>query len=318
MKGKWSMRWARRQGLTLLIVSLTVGACHRGKSRHSADAGNATVTLTPRALAVTGVATETATASSVPESFSTTGEIGFDPSRVVAVNAPVTGRVQRLLVGVGDRVNAGDTLATVQSPEFLSGAAVVTAPRAGVITVLAAGPQQLVTAGTELMRVAGIDRVWLRVDLYAQYASLARSDLPVEARVAAFPGQVWKGRLAGVAPNVDSVTQAVAARVVLDNSDHRLLPGMYADVQVQTGGSIRGILIPREAVIHDGGRQLVMIRQGTAESPNFFPSVVQLGPVVDTRVAVLRGVNPGEQVVVKGGYELYSAGYAFARGAEEE
>ncbi len=61
-----------------------------------------------------------------------------------------------------------------------------------------------------------------------------------------------------------------------------------------------------------------MIRQGTAESPNFFPSVVQLGPVVDTRVAVLRGVNPGEQVVVKGGYELYSAGYAFARGAEEE
>jgi RND family efflux transporter MFP subunit len=267
---------------------------------------------------VTGVATETATASSVPESFSTTGEIGFDPSRVVAVNVPVTGRVQRLLVGVGDRVNAGDTLATVQSPEFLSGAAVVTAPRAGVVTVLAAGPQQLVTAGTELMRVAGIDRVWLRVDLYAQYASLARSDLPVEARVAAFPGQVWKGRLAGVAPNVDSVTQAVAARVVLDNTDHRLLPGMYADVQVQTGGSIRGILIPREAVIHDGGRQLVMIRQGTAESPNFFPSVVQLGPVVDTRVAVLRGVNPGEQVVVKGGYELYSAGYAFARGAEEE
>jgi hypothetical protein len=81
---------------------------------------------------------------------------------------------------------------------------------------------------------------------------------------------------------------------------------------------VRGILVPREAVIQEGGRQLVMIRQGTAERPSFFPSIVALGPVVGDKVAVLRGINPGEQVVVKGGYELYSAGYAFARGAEEE
>src|SRR5207244_599756 len=103
-----------------------------------------------------------------------------------------------------------------------------------------------------------------------------------------------------------------------DNTDHRLLPGMFADLQVETGGTVRGILIPREAIIHDGGRQLAMIRQGPAERPSFFPSVVMLGPVVGARVAVLRGINPGEQVVVKGAYELYSAGYAFARGAEEE
>ena len=57
-----------------------------------------------------------------------------------------------------------------------------------------------------------------------------------------------------------------------------------------------------------------MIRKDSS----YFPAVVLLGPVVGDRVAVLRGVNVGEQVVVKGGYELFSAGYAFARGAEEE
>lgn len=312
-------RLHRSRSLRLIVaLSLALAGCRGRSSHHSVPTGTATVQLTPRALQVTGVAVETAAPTTVPESFGTTGQIEFDPSRVVGVNAPVTGRVTRLLVGVGDRVGAGETLASLQSPEFLSGSAPVTAPRAGVITDVSAAPQQLVNAGSELLRVAAIDRVWLRVDLYGEYAALARSDLPVEARVAAFPGVVWKGRIAGVSPSVEGATQAVAARVLLENPDRRLMPGMFADLQVQTGGTVRGILVPREAVIHDGGRRLVMIRQGAAENPTFIPSVVSLGPVVGDRVAVLRGVNVGEQVVVKGGYELYSAGYAFARGAEEE
>jgi RND family efflux transporter MFP subunit len=230
----------------------------------------------------------------------------------------VTGRVLRLTVGVGDRVATGDTLATVQSPEFLTGYAAVTAPRSGVITTVAAAPQQFVTAGSELVGIAAIDRVWLRVDLYGDYARLAHTGVAIEARVAAFPGAVWKGQITAVASSVEQATQAVSARVFLENADHRLLPGMFADLQVETGGSVRGILVPREAVIQEGGRQLVMIRQGGPESPAFFPSIVALGPVVGDRVAIVRGVNPGEQVVVKGGYELYNAGYAFARGAEEE
>jgi len=305
-------------GRLALACALSLAGCHGGAGKHAAPAGTATVSLTARALAVTGVSTEAATSATVPETFGTTGQIEFDPSRVLGVNAPVTGRVLRMAVGVGDRVSPGDTLATVQSPEFLTGFAVVTAPRAGVITTLAAAPQQFVTAGSELLRIAAIDRVWLRVDLYGDYARLAHVGVTVEARVTAFPGAVWKGQIAAVAPSVELATQAVSARVFLENSDHRLLPGMFADLQVQTGGSVRGILVPREAVIQEGGRQLVMIRQGGPESPSFFPSIVALGPVVGDRVAVVRGINPGEQVVVKGGYELYNAGYAFARGAEEE
>lgn len=299
--------------MALGLCGLLAGC--QGRGSHHAPPSAATVSITPRALTVTGVTTEPAALTPVPETFGTTGQIEFDPSRVVAVNAPVTGRVHRLSVGVGDRVAAGDTLATLQSPEFLSGVALITAPRAGVITALAAGPQQLVTAGSELLRIAAIDRVWLRVDLYGEYARAAQVGVPVEARVAAFPGSVWKSQIAAVAPSVEGATQAVAARVPLENSDRRLLPGMFADVQVATGGTVRGVLVPRDAVIHDGGRQLVMIRR---DSAYYFPTVVLLGPIVGDRVAVLRGVNVGEQVVTKGGYELFSAGYAFARGAEEE
>ena len=279
-----------------------------------ATTSNATVALTPRALAITGVVTESATVTTVPETFTTTGEIEFDPARVVVVNAPVAGRLRRLGRSVGDRVAAGDTVVTIESPEFLSGVLGVTAPRGGVVTAVGAAPQQLVTQGAELLRIAAVDSVWLRVDLYGEHARIARAGVPLEATLAAFPGLVLRGRIATVAPGVEGATQAVAARVPLDNRDGRLHPGMFADVRVATGGTVRGILVPRAAVIYDGSRRLLMI----AKDSTFFPSVVLLGPLAGDRVAVLRGIFPGERVVVSGAYELYSAGYAFTRGAEEE
>jgi len=148
--------------------------------------------------------------------------------------------------------------------------------------------QQFLAAGAELLRIAAVDRVWLRVDLYGEHAQQARVAVPVEARVAAFPDQRWHGAIAAVAPSVEGATQAVAARVPLDNPDGRLLPGMFAEVQVQTGGSARGILVPRNAVIEQGGRRLVMV-QGDS---SFFPSVVVLGPAVGDRVAIVRGSTP--------------------------
>ena len=303
------------RGLGALLGTI-VAAC-RGQPeprRSPAAVPAATVALTPRALEITGVATESATVTSVPETFPTTGEIEYDPARVIVVNASVSGQIRRLMAGVGDRVGAGDTLLTIESPEFLSGSLVVTAPRGGIVTSLAAAPQQVVTQGAELLRLASVDRVWLRVDLYGERAPLARVGVPVEASVAAFPGFVLRGRVASVAPSVDGATQAIAARVPVDNPGGRLYPGMFAEVRVQTGRRVEGILVPRAAVIYDGSRRLLMI----AKDSTFFASVVLLGPVVGDRVAVLRGVVPGERVVIRAGYELYSAGYAFTRGAEEE
>jgi multidrug efflux pump subunit AcrA (membrane-fusion protein) len=301
-----------------LIVSAAVNAsgCRQQQPpdppRAPVATSGSTVVLTPRALALTGVRTERAQVSAVPESFATTGEIEFDPSRVVMVNAPVSGRVRRLSVAVGDRVNEGDTLATIENPEFLSGSAASIAPRGGLVTSVNSASQQFLTAGAELLKIAAVDRVWLRVDLYGERAQLARVGVPVEARVGAFPDQRWHGTIAAMAPSVEGATQAVAARVPLDNPDGRLLPGMFADVQVNTGGSTRGVLVPRDAVIEQGGRRLVMVQADSS----FFPSVVVLGPAVGERVTVTRGINPGERIVVKGAYEVFNAGYSFTRGAE--
>jgi len=306
-------------GLVIGLVTIAVAfacnsAAEQQRGRDPAATTAATVSLTPRQLALTGVQTETAAQTLVPETFATTGEIEFDPARVIIVNVAVAGRIRQLTPNVGDHVAAGDTLATIESPEFLAGAFPVTAPRGGVVTSLGAASQQLVASGAELLRIASIDRVWLRVDLYGESARLARPGRAVEATLAALPGVMLRGRIATVAPSVEGATQSVTARVPLENRSGRLMPGMFVDVRVTTGRTFRGILVPRAAIIYDGSRRLVMIRQDAS----FFPSVVALGPVIGDRVAVLRGVLPGEAVVTSGAYELFSAGYAYTRGDEEE
>jgi multidrug efflux pump subunit AcrA (membrane-fusion protein) len=263
---------------------------------------------------VTGITTDTARVTTLAETFTTTGEIEFDPTRVVSVTAPVAGRIVRLTRNVGDHVVAGDTLAALSSPEFLSGTFSVTAPRAGVVTALGAAPQQVVASGTELLRIAAVDRVWLRADLYGERARLARVGDTVDARAAMFPELPIRGRIASLAPSVEGATQSMAARVPLSNPSGRLLPGMFVDVRIATGRTVHGVLVPQTAILYEGSRRLVMI----ARDSTFFPSVVTLGPVVGDRVAVLRGVNPGERVVLKGAFELFSAGYAFTRGEEED
>jgi len=301
--------------LALGIAALDLAGCTtESRPRNSpADAPRVSVALTPRALAVTEVTTETARVVTLPETFSTTGAIEFDPARLVVLNAPVAGRLVRLTRNVGDRVAAGDTLLTLASPEFLSGALSITAPQGGIVTALGATPQQVVSAGAELLRIAAVDRVWLRVDLYGDRARFARVGDPVEARVAMFPELALRGRITSIAPSVEGATQTMAARVPLANPSGRLLPGMFADVRVATGRTIRGVLVPPSAILYDGSRRLVMI----AQDSTYFPSVVILGPVIGDRVTILRGVNPGERVVVRGAFELFSAGYAFTRGAEE-
>jgi len=307
-------------GLLALACTLALAACESEAQRRgegsgpSAPAAAAIVQLTPRALAVAGIQTESTSVATVPEAFATTGEIEFDPARVIALNAPIGGRLHPFSRNVGDHVEVGDTVVTIESPEFLAGFVAVVAPRSGVITGIEAAPRQLVIACQELLRIASVDRVWLRVDLYGDRAQVARPGRLVQATVPAVPDQVFRGRIATVAPSVEGATQAVAARVPLDNPGRRLLPGMFASVRVATGDSVRGLLIPRTAIIYDGPRRLVMI----ARDSTFFPAAVQVGSSVGDRVVVLRGVSPGERVVSKGGYELYSAGYALTRGGEEE
>ena len=97
---------------------------------------------------------------------------------------------------------------------------------------------QYVLEGTVLFEIADLSRVWVDAQIFEDQLGLVRGDQPIEATVPAFPGEVFKGVVALIAPVLDPATRTAAVRFELDNTDNRLRPGMYATVtlKIAAGG----------------------------------------------------------------------------------
>jgi membrane fusion protein, copper/silver efflux system len=94
---------------------------------------------------------------------------------------------------------------------------------------------------TVLFEIADLSRVWIDAQIYENQLALVCLGQPIEATVPAFPGEVFKGTVALIAPVLDPTTRTAAVRLDLDNPGLRLRPGMYANVtlNVALGGPIR-------------------------------------------------------------------------------
>lgn len=64
----------------------------------------------------------------------------------------------------------------------------------------------------------------------------------------------------------------------------------------------QALVLPKEAILDDKGQKLIFIKK----NDKFYPHLVQLGAAENSYVEILKGVNPGDEVVIKGNYQLKS------------
>ncbi len=91
-----------------------------------------------------------------------------------------------------------------------------------------------VEAGATLFKIADLTTVWIEADVYERDLTLIQSGQDVEATVEAFAGRTFPGKIALVYPELNTATRTNRIRVVLDNPDHLLRPGMFATVLVKS------------------------------------------------------------------------------------
>lgn len=173
----------------------------------------------------------------------------------------------------------------------------VTAPIDGVVTELAAREGMTVMTGAPLFRINGLRTVWVNAEIPENLAALARPGNTVEARTPALPGEVFKGTVSAILPDVSLATRTVKARIELANPKFELTPGMFATVRFATAGRADVLSVPSEAVIETGTRSVVMVSDG----PGTFRSVsVEVGLDADGRTEIRSGLKAGDKVVVSG------------------
>lgn len=174
------------------------------------------------------------------------------------------------------------------------------AQHACVVKELLARPGMQVNHMTEILSCVDPSRVWLEVAIYPDQLAWVREGDAVSVEFE--DGTTVKTRLTGLSPLVDNKTHTVRARLPIDLGRGGNL-GEYAAVTIHA--SPRQVLsVPREAVMRTGHGNFVMRALGNG---HFMPVKVVTGIETAERIAILDGLNDGDQVVVNGQFLLDAA-----------
>jgi RND family efflux transporter MFP subunit len=178
----------------------------------------------------------------------------------------------------------------------------VFSPTNGHVSVRNVFPNQYVTPESDLYTIVDHSRVWVQAQLYEYEIEAVRVGQPVNMTVTALPGQVFRGRVIYVDPHLDMTTRSVNVRLEFSNPDFSLKPGMYATMEFKVPLG-RQLVVPREALIDTGTRQLVFL----AKPDGYFePREIKVGERLEDRVVVLAGLRPGDIIVTSGAFLIDS------------
>jgi len=204
-------------------------------------------------------------------------------------------RLMQLGAGQADKPDAGP--GTAGTGRLLA----VRSPVAGrVIDLSAAQGAYWNDATASLMTVADLSRVFVTASAGEADLKALFVDQPVRVVLDAFPGEALSGTVRYIGEVLDPDTRRVKVRMVFDNRDGRLKPGMFANATFLSKPH-NGLLVPMDAVVQSGLHSRVFVE---ASPWHFEPRVVRVGPRVGDRIEVLAGLKSGERVVVQDGVLL--------------
>jgi len=179
----------------------------------------------------------------------------------------------------------------------------IRAPQGGVIVEHNVREGMFVTPADSMFTIVDLSEVWVMVDIFEQQLAWVRPGLTAEIRTAAYPGKVWEGEVEFVYPEVHPKARTLRARLEFKNADELLMPNMFVEATI-FGGPKRDVLIlPREALILSGERELVVKALGGGR---FQPVELTTGMWRGHQVEVLSGLEEGDEVVVSGQFLIDS------------
>ena len=163
------------------------------------------------------------------------------------------------VLGLSDR-NVRDAL-RARGPGSES-AVTVRSPESGVIVTVDVREGQRVDAGQTLMTLNRLGTVWLIAAIPQDAIGGIGVGTPVDVRTDAFPGRIFRGFVEQLLPEVDPATRTQRARIVLANPDRTLAPGMFATVSLRPAAGSALPLVPTGAIIATGAATRVIVAIG--------------------------------------------------------
>jgi membrane fusion protein (multidrug efflux system) len=188
----------------------------------------------------------------------------------------------------------------------------VKAPFAGKLGIRQVDLGQYLAAGTTIVTLQSLDPIFVDFFLPQQALAEIANGQPVVAHIDAYPGQVFAGQITAINPKIDVASRNIQIRATLKNADHRLLPGMFTTIDIDTGKPQRYITLPQTAITFNPYGNTVYVVDDTGKGPNGQPQLaahqtfVTTGATRGDQIAVLTGVKEGDEIVTAGQIKLHN------------
>ena len=211
-----------------------------------------------------------------------------------------------------DAANLKNALAQVAEQQAMVNKKTLRAPFAGHLGVRAVDVGQYISAGTQVVTLQALDPIYVDFFLPQQALNQVRLQQEVALKIDTYPNQTFTGTINAINPKVDAATRNVQIRAVLKNPDHKLLPGMYATIEIAAGNTQRYLTLPQTAVAYNPYGETVYVIDDKGKGADGQPQLVArqtfitTGPTRGDQVAVLSGVEEGQTIVTAGQMKLHN------------
>jgi multidrug efflux system membrane fusion protein len=186
------------------------------------------------------------------------------------VKVPISGRLSRVEITVGNLVEAG--------------------PNAPVLTSIVSN--EGIYADFDVDEQTYVNSIRANASTEAE-----ERKIPVELSVQGDSTRVYRGTIHSFDNRITTASGTIRARAKFPNKDGRLVPGMFVSVRLASSAPSTALLVPERAIGSDQSKRFVFVVGPDSKAAY---REVSLGPSVNRQRVVLAGLNAGERVVVDG------------------
>jgi membrane fusion protein, multidrug efflux system len=200
-------------------------------------------------------------------------------------------------------------LAKVEEVKALIDKKTIRAPFSGVLGIRAVNLGQYLQSGAQVAPLQSLDPIYVNFWLPQQYLGQIAAGQPVSVQADGLPNVTFDGKINAVDAVIDEATRNVRVQATLPNPKGLLRPGMFVNTELPLASTATHIVVPATAIQYAPyGDMVYIIEQMKGPDGKTYQGVrqqvVKVGESRGDRVAILSGVNAGEEVVTSGVFKL--------------
>ena len=245
---------------------------------------------------VYAVVTQPASEATLQDSIEINGEVNVKTN--IAIYPEIGGKLVTLTVEVGDRVQKGQVIGTVDpsKPGYNYIMNPVKSTISGVVTQVISRVGTTVTTGTSIVTVGDIDNLIIHANIPERNVGELKKNLSADVFFPAYPDIAFKAHITWISPVVNSASRSKQIELTLDKKDPRINIGMFPKVKLHTTVYEGYIAVPDDAVVTRAEQDYVFVVKGDIASRVPVKKLI----TIENTTLISEGLSKGDNIVIDG------------------